>query len=476
MLRIRIILFLAVFSILNSYSQKKEFSFDLNSSAGYITSGSVPFWLRSNQFGSVPLDKASLSFFGGLHKEYTKPESRIIDWGVSVEGRANIGYKSNFTLIEGYGKVRISIFEIRGGRSKEIMGLCDTTLTSGSWAVSGTALGIPKVQISIPEFFSLPFFGKLFAFKGNYAHGWMGETAQGRNGDIIKLGTFLHQKSLYGRFGKPGWKWKLYGGFNHQVEWGSEKKYWGDYFPFSTFKTYLYVITGRGWNGSRMGNSLGSIDLGAQYELKNVRLFAYRQNLYDAGALYRLANIRDGLNGLSLVNLHPGNEGFRWKKILAEILYTKNQAGESWSPVTKSGDEEYFNHDQYMEGWSYKGVGIGNPFITPVTSARAGLPFVPRYFFINNRVIAFHFGYEGSVKNWNFLLKTSYSLNYGTYETSIEKNTSYGIFGKKKQFSAFLDANREFKNGLNIGVTGAFDAGELFYNSAGLIFRVGKSF
>jgi len=129
-----------------------------------------------------------------------------------------------------------------------------------------------------------------------------------------------------------------------------------------------------------------------------------------------------------------------------------------------------------MEGWSYKGVGIGNPFITPVTSARAGLPFVPRYFFINNRVIAFHFGYEGSVKNWNFLLKTSYSLNYGTYETSIEKNTSYGIFGKKKQFSAFLDANREFKNGLNIGVTGAFDAGELFYNSAGLIFRVGKSF
>ena len=107
----------------------------------------------------------------------TIAKTRILDWGASVEGRANIGDKSNFTLIEGYGKVRISIFEIRAGRSKEIMGLCDTSLTSGAWAVSGNALGIPKVQISIPEFYSLPLFGKLFAFKGNFAHGWIGETS-----------------------------------------------------------------------------------------------------------------------------------------------------------------------------------------------------------------------------------------------------------------------------------------------------------
>jgi len=90
-----------------------------------------------------------------------------------VEIRTNIGHKSNFTIIEGYGKVRISAFEIRIGRSKEIMGLCDTSLTSGAWAVSGNAPGIPKVQLSIPEFYSLPLFGKLFAFKGNFAHGCM---------------------------------------------------------------------------------------------------------------------------------------------------------------------------------------------------------------------------------------------------------------------------------------------------------------
>lgn len=141
---------------------------------------------------------------------------------------ARIGDKSNFTIIEGYAKLRIGVFEIRAGRSKEIMGLCDTSLTSGAFAVSGNALGIPKVQISIPEFYSLPIFGKLFAFKGNFAHGWIGETSQYpylRSG-IIQLGTYFHQKSLYGRFGKPGWKWKLYGGFNHQAFWGKEKEYY----------------------------------------------------------------------------------------------------------------------------------------------------------------------------------------------------------------------------------------------------------
>jgi hypothetical protein len=60
-------------------------------------------------------------------------------------------------------------------------------------------------------------------------------------------------------------------------------------------------------------------------------------------------------------------------------------------------------------------------------------------------------------------------LNYGTYNT-IES------FGEQKQFSAYLDASRNLKNGLNIGFTGAFDVGELYYDSFGAMVRVGKSF
>jgi len=473
--KIQLISFILLLS-LPVTGQNKNISFDLASSASYITPGHIPFWLRSNQFGSIPLDNASLSLIGAIHKDYDYSKARLLDWGASVEGRANIGERSNFTIIEGYAKLKISVFEIRAGRSKEIMGLCDTTLTSGAWAVSGNALGIPKVEISIPEFYSIPIFDRLFAFKGNYAHGWIGKTSFDSYVGVFQRETWLHQKSLYGRFGNPEWKLKLYGGFNHQVLYCYEN----GGFLSSPVKTYLSVITGR----NRIGDHLGSIDLGFEYDFKNVILLAYRQNLYDAGALYHFANIRDGLNGLSLTNTRYNNRGFQWRKILVEVLYTKNQAGEFWSPRTNSGDENYYNNDQYITGWSYKGLGIGNPFIADRSYTRIGLPSDPIDYFINNRVVALHIGFEGSLQKWNFILKTSYSLNYGTFGTSEVGHTIgkirtlpvYGIFRETKQLSTFLDVNRELKREVRIGFTGAFDVGELYYNSFGAIFRVAKSF
>ena len=311
----------------------------------------------------------------------------------------------------------------------------------------------------------------------------------GLDGNVYKVETYFHQKSFYGRFGKPEWKLKLYGGFNHQTFWGNEKDYYGDIFILSAFKTYLYVITGTPYGtdiipSSKIGNHLGSIDLGFEYQFKNIRLLAYRQNIYDIGALYYLANIRDGLNGLSLINTEQSGNRFRWKKILIEVFYTKNQAGELWSPLTPSGDEDYYNNYQYIQGWSYKGIGIGNPFICTRAFTREGLPADPGDHFINNRVVAFHFGFEGSLQEWDFILKTSYSLNYGTFGTSEVGHTlgkdrtlpRYGIFSETKQLSAYFEADREFNKGLNLGFAGAFDTGELYYNSFGFQLRFAKSF
>lgn len=483
--------FIALFLLSNQtiLSQWKKLNYNIETLGGVISPGHVPFWLRSNQYGSIPLDNASLSLIGSVHKDYGRTKKSLVDWGASIEGRTNIGHNSNFSLIEGYGKLRISVFEIKVGRSKEIMGLCDSSLSSGAFAVSGNALGIPRVQIGIPGFYSLPFFGKLFAFKGSFAHGWLGRTDMNLDDNIFQINTYFHQKSLYGRFGKPEWRLKLYGGFNHQVFWGNEKDYYGEIYTLSLAKTYLYVITGTAFGTdriprSKIGNHLGSIDLGFEYEFKDMRLFVYRQNFYDCGALYYLANIRDGLNGLSLVNSRQRVNRFRWKKMLIEVLYTKNQAGELWSPYTPSGDEDYYNNYQFIKGWSNRGIGLGTPFITPRTLARNGLPSDPDDFFINNRVVAFHFGFEGSVQKWEFITKTSYSLNYGTFGTNEVGHTlgkernlpRYGIFNETKQLSEYLEVTRELKKSLNFGFIGAFDVGELYYNSFGVLFRVSKSF
>lgn len=483
------VLLILSFTLVNG--QGKSIHSSVEAIGGYISPDHIPFWLRSNQFGSIPLDNASISFIGKSQKDYDKNKAGIFDWGVSVEGRLNIGNKSSFTLIEGYGKLRLGIFELRAGRAKEIIGLCDTSLSSGAFAVSGNALGIPKVQLGIPEFYSLPFFDKMFAFKGTFAHGWVGETpVRMLDHTIVNLKTYLHQKTFYGRFGKPSWKWKLYGGFNHQVYWGSESQYYGDNYTLSDLQCYYYVVTGKAYGtdafpSSKIGNQLGSIDLGFDYNFSNARLYVYHQFFYDIGALYHMANLRDGLSGISLTNTRLDKPGiFTWKKILLEFMYSKNQAGEFWSPVTPSGDENYYNNDQYTEGWSYQGIGSGTPFISTSAATREGLPSHPRDYFISNRVIAFHLGFEGSIKNWNFVLKESFSLNYGTYGTSVEGHSIglvhyppvYGIFPETKQFSSYFETNKSFANHASIGFTGAFDVGNLYYNSVGLQIKFSKSF
>jgi len=466
-------------------AQPKTLHTFLESQVGVTTKNIVPFWMRSNQYGSVPLSGGSVSLIAGAHIDYDTVKKRFVDWGVGFEGRTNTGNRSNFTLIEGYGKLKLGSFELRAGRSKEIMGLVDSTLSSGAFSVSGNAIGIPKVQISVPEYTHL-LGGKLFAFKGNFAHGWIGEVPiryLDRGDETVQSNTYFHQSSLYMRLGKPDWRLKLYGGINHQVFWG-EQKTLSEYKLNSVLETYLYVITGKTANNfSKVGNHLGSVDVGFQYEFPHYTLFVYRQNFYDVGALANLSNIKDGLNGISIVNKAQTNSKFRWKKVLFEMLFTKNQAGYPTSKKTKSGDEDYYNNYVYKQGWIYNQENIGSPFLTTRTTARRNLESIPGDYFINNRVLAFQTGIEGSVKQLHFIGKLSYSRNYGTFGTSIyghslgsERFPPKVIFKEVQQFSSYLEANKQLKSGVHIGMSAAFDYGKLLENSVGVMWKVSKDF
>jgi hypothetical protein len=471
--------------------QDNNYIFTVQTIGGYTTPGVVPFWLRSNQFGSIPLDGASLSFVGAARKDYDLSGDKLFDWGASFEGRANLNQGSSLTLIEGYGKIRLGIFELRAGRSKKITGLCDTTLTSGSWSISGTNLGIPEVEVSVRDFWTIPFLGQLFAFKGNFSHGWMGDVPMRRwfdEGDTVNITTYLHQKSFYGRFGKPSWKVKLYGGFNHQVTWGNEDDFYTRDFELTPFQSFLYVLSGKRYNNgfiesTRLGNHLGSIDLGLEYEFKNVVLLLYRQNFYESGALAYLANIQDGLNGLSVRNRKVDNKFFAWHRILFELLYTKNQAGEPWSREYGSPYEGYYWHGEYMNGWSYNGIGLGTPFIGTRDVIRESLPAAPEEFFINNRILALHGGFEGSLYQIDFIFKGSWSRNYGTYWTTDQEQSTgipnpgeYGLFGQQDQFSGYIELKYKISNIIDMGIIGAFDAGDLYYNSHGVLIKAAFSF
>lgn len=490
------ILWAFIFLLLTeSYSQTKNTFLKLGVQGGYTSGNTVPFWLRSNQYGSVPLDKASLSLLAAGGKNYDTTRNRIFDWAISAEGRLNAGYKTEFILIEGVGRMKLGIFELSAGRAKETMGLCDTLLSSGSWSVSGNALGVPKVQIAIPEYYTIPWFGKVFAFKGQFAHGWLGDVTMNRPHlldlvpDTIENKTYFHQKSIYGRFGKSNWKFKMYAGFNHQVTWGNEDVFYGDVYTLTPLETYYNVVVGKPYfndsipTHSKIGNHLGSIDIGFEYNFKKFRVLLYRQNFYDVGNLYYLTNIRDGLNGISITNLQPGNKEIVLNRIVFEFLYTKSQGGQPGAKATPTPFEQYYNNGQFIEGWSYNDVGLGTPFITPKIYIRDHYPVYPRTYFANNRVIAYHLGVAGSIYNWDYLVKASYSKNYGTYyttdeeqSTEIENPGEVGIFGEQQQFSAYLYFNRDLPADFTVGWLCAFDIGDLFYNSFGLFVTTSKSF
>ncbi len=456
----------------------------------FTTSGETPFWLRANQYGIVPRETSLMTLRHAMRVDYhdtpkTKLDSlraanRRIDWGWGAEAVLNAGSTYKLLIPEAYVKVKFGKgLEVWAGRRREIIGLVDSTLTSGSYAWSGNTLPMLKIQIAVTDY--MPRNG-LFGFKGFYAHGWFEE-------DRFIKNILLHQKALYGRFGKPHWRLKLYGGINHQVMWGGNT----ERLPGSVIKNnqlpnrfsdYIDVVTASALGNrtdidtnrissfdreNRIGNHLGTVDVGFEYTGRHFSIFAYRQNIYEDGSLFYLINIQDGLNGLRLRNLRPVNRnGFQIQNILLEYLYTESQGGALFlENASQRGRDNYFNHSQYQDGWSRFGMTMGTPFISPSGDSRTDLP---RYGFTNNnRVAVMHVGLSGQAYDFlRFQLKASYSENLGTYEVPFAQMV--------RQFSSVLSLSAPIPilGGITANASVATDMGDLYNNSVGFYVGIRK--
>lgn len=427
------------------------------------TSGVTPFWLRSNQYGIVPLPPPLLTFRGSTHKEYdsTKNESQKIKkfgYGYGFWGVANVGKQSGLLLPEAYVKVRYGAFEFYGGRRREIMGLVDTVLTSGSYIWSGNALPMPKIQVSIPNYKQI---GKSSIFiKGGFSHGWFGN--QGEVKDY-----YLHQKWLYGRIGRENAKFKFYAGFNHQVQWGgiTENKdplysKDGKLAPYPLY-SYQFVLipflqklvklnpdklTSYD-SGLAIGNHLGSADIGFEFENSITKLLFYKQQPYDfARSLYTMNNIEDGLYGLSLTL----RKHYIVKKVLIEYLYTASQGLFRFGKYKTSNyveNDNYFSHGQYIS-YNYNNLIIGTPFV--LLNDRG---------IYNNRIKAFSAYLNGTLmKKYSYLIGGTFSSNLGIYGANLSKN----------QFSGKVNTNYSLKKNASLSSQVTFDIGTLYSKNIGL--------
>ncbi len=430
----------------------------------------TPFWMRSLQYGSVPMENPGLGMGVRMYRNYQ--EGKKYDWKYGVEVNAWGGQQNDMFLTEAFISGRRGNWELWAGRKKEIYGLGDTTLTSGFYAWSGNALPIPKIQLGTPGYINL--FNQWIGLNMTYSHGWFDN-----QGPLE--GVYLHQKSLYGRIGRPDARINLFGGLNHQVQWVGRRKVAVttprgiNVYP-AGWNTYFYVVTvlkNRNWvaldpntsaddTENQFGNHLGSIDLAAQYRTSWGHILAYKQTAYEQGAVFNLTPADDGLTGLSVrIDGHHFIEGF-----VLEHLYTGNQGlYQSWiaklfnTVDTHNGERiEYMYNGARSTGWWYKDDEMGTPLIMRDSKTHLGGTK-----FTYNAVNALYVGIRGHLNeqmDWAFRASRSFATHLRPSRISAP---TY------EQQSYSLRVNHDGNTFIKYGFEMAYDRGDLLIGSLGLL-------
>ena len=139
---------------------------------GGVTTGTyTPFWLRANQYGAVPAEESYGTV--GFETRGKVVLSKRADWGYGVAARVNLAEtKADPMIQEAYLTGRYGIFELQVGRKRQLQGLMDSTLSSGSYIWSGNALPMPSINLVVKDFWAPAFLKDVVGFKGNFSHGW----------------------------------------------------------------------------------------------------------------------------------------------------------------------------------------------------------------------------------------------------------------------------------------------------------------
>jgi hypothetical protein len=433
--------------------------------------GVTPFWMRSLQYGSVPMENPGLILRAWNGKGYNLKKK--YDWKYEVEATGWTGMQNDIWLTQAYVSARRGKWELWAGRRKEVYGLGDTTMTGGFYTWSGNAVPMPKVQLGTRDY--LNFAKGWLGVHLTYSHGWFDNQGQIEN-------AFLHQKSLYGRLGKPNSKIQIFGGLNHQVQWAGNRKIAEglgfDVFP-SSLNAYFYVITllkdrtvvkideNTSWDdaNNQYGNHLGSIDLAFKIQGKLGTVLIYKQTAYETGRIFKLITADDGISGISLkLKRKAFIQGLTF-----EYLYTANQGRyisglATFLGITKDPHkrerENYFNNGARGEGWQYFGKGIGTPMIIINTESKINGILS----FNLNAVQSFYFGIYGNLQNFNWQLRISQSYHTVPLdEWAPIPNLSFYT----KQFSTGFQLERNYSKKLILTSFIGMDSGQRIKDTFG---------
>lgn len=378
------------------------------SNATYISSDrELPFWFHSNKFGRVQNNSANSIFSIGLEKVFSGAST--FDYRAKASPIARLSKDSKFFFDELFIGIKAGPFRLDAGKKRWRDGIGLSDLSMGSMVWSGNAATMPKMMLSVPEYLEVPFTRDFVAFRGYIGHGWFGD-------DQYVSGAFLHEKAFYLRFMPESFWLNGHIGIIHNVQWGGTHPDMGE-LP-QGLSDFGRVFLGKSAAADRspggeivnaLGNTVGAYEAKLDFDIRKLRVKAYRQFFIETSVSSRIRSPWDGLWGVEL-EVNDATKTDWLTHFIWEHVNTKRQNAK---PGEEIGADQYYANYLYRSGWTYKGRVIGLPlaYTDEVGNVRQ---------VVNNIIVAHHFGLKGNIpisaltpNAVSYELLATYSRNYG---------------------------------------------------------------
>jgi hypothetical protein len=456
----QILIFLLIPALLQAKNQDDSIKYTINTRFNGGTGSYAPFLSTANQFDRFDITPNSLAVWGTLHKEIKK--LKTFDYGFGVELDGNIS-RTRSRLFPGelYAEGKIYFLNVFAGFKQQVFGNQDEELSSGGMLWSQNSRPIPKLAIESNGYIAVPYTKGYLEMKSGLSHGWF-ENEKDLNG------LLLHHKYVYIRLG-GSFPINLSYGVQHVAQWGGQSNVYGS-MP-ATLENYFRIFMGGSGNSTAnisdqenvLGNHIISQNLGLDLKFKTALISFYWQSIAEDSPAKKFItntpNIEDGLWGMSikLPGFQPLNH------FVFEYLSTTDQSG-SWHDldgVIYGGQDRYYTNGLIPNGWSYKGMTIGNPWLTSPKYNKDGSTSIT-----NNTVRLYYFSGKGSIKSMKYRLTLAYSENFGYTAHIYTRN--------QKQLSWLLETSTVAKfmknTQISLGISG--DRGAMYGNNLSLILGV----
>jgi len=172
-------------------------------------------------------------------------------------------------------------------------------------------------------------------------------------------------------------------------------------------------------------------------------------------------NVQDGLWGMS-VRL----PNFRlFHSFVLEYMSTTDQSG-PWHDldgVIFGGADGYYQNGNIPGGWSYKGMTIGNPWITSPKYNQDGSLST-----LNNLVKLYYFSGKGEYKSLNYKMTVAYSENFGYENPGVRKILSYADCKRQVSYQLETSTKLNFIKNTTASIAISGDNGAMYGNNLAL--------